>query len=367
MAEKTSTEAGKSPGELFLEAVATRLDHEYKFSRQRLDHLRAPIKITISMGKIKENKVWRLKEDDWRFCIFHSYEDRRAQETFLGRVRLFFRDNFCCWVVPSENSCWGRSTASCRASTLSIPSTSGVTFPFTSRGNFPSTSNWRGNFSSTSNWRGNFSSTSNGRGNFPSTSNGRGDVPSTSTWRETAEEFVPNNTLEKVASSDGEVHSGCGYGAFWTCFKYCFLCCFTPTSCCVNALAHSQESINSIALPAMCKTPSTSGRAIIKVVETSLEKDKEEKDDDGEEENIIWFDCLTGLEGVSDTHDGGIIEKNMEGMKNGRIVETGVKGTDLDAKKLPKFPDGDKMEETKEKKGKQKKAGVCQCRPIYHV
>ena len=119
----------------------------------------------------------------------------------------------------------------------------------------------------------------------------------------------------------------------------------------------------------MCRTPSTSGRAIIKVVETSLEKDKEEKDDDGEEENIIWFDCLTGFEGVSDTHGGGIIEKNMEGMKNGRILETGLEGTDLDVKRLPELPDGDKMEETKEKEanGKQKKAGVCQCRSIYHV
>ena len=119
----------------------------------------------------------------------------------------------------------------------------------------------------------------------------------------------------------------------------------------------------------MCRTPSTSGTAINKVVESSLEKDKEEKDDDGEEENIIWFDCLTGLEGVSDTHDGGIIEKNMEGMTNGRILETGLEGTELDVKKLPELPDGDKMEETKEKKanGKKKKSWVCQCRSNYHV
>ena len=121
----------------------------------------------------------------------------------------------------------------------------------------------------------------------------------------------------------------------------------------------------------MCKTPSTSGTAIIKVVETYLEKDKEEKDEDGEEENIIWFDCLTGLEGVSDTHDGGLIEKNMEGFatKNGRMLEKNLEETDLAVEKLPVYPVGEKAEETKENKakGKQKKAGVCQCRSIYHL
>ena len=74
------------------------------------------------------------------------------------------------------------------------------------------------------------------------------------------------------------------------------------------------------------------------------------------------------LEGVSDTHGGGLIEKNMEHfvMKNGRILEKGLEQTDLGVEKLPEFPTGVKMEETKEKmaKGKPKKAGVCQCRSI---
>ena len=101
-----------------------------------------------------------------------------------------------------------------------------------------------------------------------------------------------------------------------------------------------------------------------------LKKDKEENDEgeDGEEEKIIWYYCLTGMEGVSDTHDGGLIEKNMKdfAMKNGRILEKGLEQTDLGVEKLPGFPTGDKTEETKEKtaKGKPKKAEVCQCRSI---
>ena len=106
------------------------------------------------------------------------------------------------------------------------------------------------------------------------------------------------------------------------------------------------------------------------MVESSLEKDKEQNDEgeDGEEEQIIWYDCLTGLGGVSDMHDGGLIEKNMEdfAMKNGRILEKGLEQTDLGVEQLPEFPTGDKTGETKEKKakGKPKKAGVCQCRSI---
>ena len=46
-----------------------------------------------------------------------------------------------------------------------------------------------------------------------------------------------------------------------------------------------------------------------------MKKDKEENDEgeDGEEEKRIWYDCLTGLEGVSDTHDGGLIEEKYGG------------------------------------------------------
>ena len=99
-----------------------------------------------------------------------------------------------------------------------------------------------------------------------------------------------------------------------------------------------------------------------------MKKDKEEndEDEDGEEEQIIWYDCLTGLEGVSDTHDGGYGGFWHE---KGRILEKGLEQTDLGVEKLSEFPAGDKTEETKEKKakGKPKKAGVCQCRSIEHV
>ena len=102
------------------------------------------------------------------------------------------------------------------------------------------------------------------------------------------------------------------------------MCCFTPFSCCVNALAHRQESISSIATSATCSTLSTSGRAIIKLAESSLEE-HEDEDEDDVEEKIVCFDCLTGLEGAPAMHDERLTERNMEdiGMKNGKVLEYG--------------------------------------------
>nr|XP_022303308.1 uncharacterized protein LOC111110938 [Crassostrea virginica] len=96
-------------------------------------------------------------------------------------------------------------------------------------------------------------------------STNRRNFPSTSTLRDAAEEMTGE---KEMGFSDGES----GYRAFWICFKECFLCCFTPSSCSVNALANRQKSISSIALSATCSTPSTFGRAIIKVVESSMGK-----------------------------------------------------------------------------------------------
>lgn len=56
---------------------------------------------------------------------------KSSLQTFSGRIRLFFRNHFCCWVVPREISCWNHPMA-----TRSISSTN--------RRNFLSTSTLRG-------------------------------------------------------------------------------------------------------------------------------------------------------------------------------------------------------------------------------
>ena len=75
-----------------------------------------------------------------------------------------------------------------------------------------------------------------------------------------------------------------------------FFCCCTPSSCCFNMVAHSPESISSIALPPSCSTPSTSGKATIKVVESFLEEEKEDLDDADDEQRTKWQDSLARME-----------------------------------------------------------------------
>lgn len=82
-----------------------------------------------------------------------------------------------------------------------------------------------------------------------------------------------------------------------------------------------------------------------------------------EEEKIVWYDCLTGLEGAPAMHYERLTERNIEdfGMKNGRVLEEVLEEIDLNVGKLSEFPAGDNMDKTEKrrKRVKPKKAGLC--------
>lgn len=140
-----------------------------------------------------------------------------------------------------------------------------------------------------------------------------------------------------------------------------FFCCCTPSSCCVNMVAHSPESISSIALPPSCSTPSTSGKATIKVVESFLEEEKEDLDDDDDdaddEKRTKWQDSLARMEEMHNMYNGKLTEKKVDdfGSRNGRSLEEGMEEVDSNESATE-----DKVEEIEREKGKgkAKKAGV---------
>ena len=146
----------------------------------------------------------------------------------------------------------------------------------------------------------------------------------------------------------------------------CCICC-TPSSCCVNRVAHSPEYISSIDLPPSCNTPSTSGRATLKVVESFLEEerddlDDDDDDDDEEKKKTVWQDSLAAVEEMHNMSDGKLTEQNVNdvGLRNGGISEEEMDEIDLNDGKLPESATEDKLEETQREKGKGKlkKAGV---------
>ena len=124
-------------------------------------------------------------------------------------------------------------------------------------------------------------------------------------------------------------------------------------------VAHSPESISSIALPPSCSTPSTSGKATIKVVESFLEEEKEDLDDDDadDEKRTKWQDSLARMEEMHNMCNGKLTEKKGDdfGSRNGRSLVEGMEEVDLNESATE-----DKVEETEREKGKgkPKKAGV---------
>nr|XP_022331718.1 uncharacterized protein LOC111129555 [Crassostrea virginica] len=308
-------DAPKTPGQEFLEEIENRLRYQLRFSSSRGDDLRAPFRVTPVMGKINENKIWHLSEDDRRYGIFPIYEDRRTRKTVFGTIRLFFRNHLCFWVIPNRVSCWREAIVACQEEVSKQINEDALK--------------------------------QESENDKVKPCNGK-----------SAEEIAKDDALD-VDSFD----EASGWRAVWIFVKdLCCICC-TPSSCCVNRVAHSPEYISSIDLPPSCNTPSTSGRATLKVMESFLEEEREDVDDDDDEEKkkTVWQDSLAAVEEMHNMYNGKLTEQNVDdiGFRNGRISEEGMEEIDLHGGKLSESATEDKMEETEREKGKgkPKKAG----------
>ena len=129
-------------------------------------------------------------------------------------------------------------------------------------------------------------------------------------------------------------------------------------------VAHSPDSICSIALPSNCSTPSTSGKATIKVVESSLEEEREDVDDDADDDKeTAWQDSLARMKEMHNMYGGKLTDNKMDdfGLKNGSLEE-GMEEVDLNQSATE-----DKVAENERENGngKPKRAGVWPFRQIY--
>ncbi|XP_062590656.1 uncharacterized protein DDB_G0279979-like [Saccostrea cucullata] len=92
-----------STGRQFIRDLRENLDEELPFSRRRVAELRAPFMHTQEVGSIRENKVWKVSQDDHRWGIFDPYADDEPRDTNTRRRWLTAMMSRLSKLRPQQN------------------------------------------------------------------------------------------------------------------------------------------------------------------------------------------------------------------------------------------------------------------------